>query len=98
MKATEIKQLLPIMQAFAEGRIIQVYANDMWIDLRPDQDVSFSANPEDYRIKPEKQTTWTIIFSDGSKLIGNTHEAYVAIAQAAAFPEKFRIVEITWEE
>ena len=98
MKAAEIKQLLPIMQAFSEGRIIQIYANDMWIDLRPEQDVSFKANVCDYRIKPTKKEGFLIRFADGSMTARETRREADAIVTRANSPEKCRIIPITWEE
>ena len=52
MRRNEAKELLPIIQAFAEGKTIQVKAIDgMWHD---DEDMlKFDANPQNYRIKPE---------------------------------------------
>ena len=50
MTREEAKQLLPIIQAFAEGKIIQVLDEGEWFDLRePD----FRKSTNRYRIKPE---------------------------------------------
>ena len=52
MTREEIKELLPIMQAFAEGKTIQFRTNNRpWIDLL-DNDLEINALFE-YRIKPE---------------------------------------------
>lgn len=50
MNRSEAKELLPIMQAFAEGRTIQLFGRDGWTDLYKDFifDISYR-----YRIKPE---------------------------------------------
>ena len=52
MRRNEAKELLPIIQAFAEGKTIQVKAIDgMWHD---DEDVlKFDSSPQNYRIKLE---------------------------------------------
>lgn len=52
MNRQEAKQLLPIIQAYAEGKTIQIKAIDgIWYD---DEDmVKFDSNPQNYRIKPE---------------------------------------------
>ena len=52
MNRQEAKQLLPIIQAFAEGKTIQIKAIDgIWYD---DEDVvKFDSNPQNYRIKAE---------------------------------------------
>ena len=50
MTREEAKQLLPIIQAFAEGKAIQQTDGYDWYDLdNPD----FMANGSSYRIKPE---------------------------------------------
>ena len=50
MNRSEAKELLPIIQAFAEGRTIQLFGRDGWTDLYKDFifDISYR-----YRIKPE---------------------------------------------
>ena len=54
MTRDEVKELLPIIQAFAEGKKIQ-YRNhsDEWIDIKENEELSFICHPSDYRIKPE---------------------------------------------
>ena len=52
MTREEVKEMLPIMQAYAEGKTIQFRENinNMWEDIiRP----SFNKSPSAYRIKPE---------------------------------------------
>ena len=53
MVKEQAKELLPIIQAFAEGKTIQYYIGADWIDVDPDGAVDFSDNPSNYRIKPE---------------------------------------------
>lgn len=50
MTREEAKELLPIIQAFAEGRTIQLFGRDGWTDLYKDFifDISYR-----YRVKPE---------------------------------------------
>ena len=50
MTREEAKQLLPIIQAFAEGKAIQQTDGYDWYDL---DDPDFMANGSSYRIKPE---------------------------------------------
>ena len=56
MTREEAKEMLPIIQAFAEGKKIQ-YRNhsDEWIDIKENEGLSFISRPLDYRIKPESQ-------------------------------------------
>ena len=50
MTREEAKELLPIMQAYAEGRTIQFLDGGKWLDL---YESDFYKSPERYRIKPE---------------------------------------------
>ena len=52
MNRQQAKELLPIIQAFAEGKTIQIKALDnLWHDDNGG-DIRFYANPKNYRIKP----------------------------------------------
>ena len=51
MTREEVKQLLPVIQAYAEGKTIEfLNARNMWEEL---EDVLFCREPKYYRIKPE---------------------------------------------
>lgn len=50
MTREEAKELLPIMQAFAEGKTIQVWTNDTWVD---EEYPCFFEELSQFRIKPE---------------------------------------------
>ena len=54
MTREEAKELLPVMQAFAEGDVIQ-YRNvyKEWIDVKTGEGVCFTRPSSCYRIKPE---------------------------------------------
>lgn len=50
MNRQEAKELLPIIQAFAEGKPIEVFINNQWMDLP--EDVDLRPMIGEYRIKP----------------------------------------------
>lgn len=50
MTREEVKEMLPIMQAYAEGRTIQFFDGGKWLDLC---ESDFYESPDRYRIKPE---------------------------------------------
>lgn len=50
MTREEAKELIPIMQAYAEGRTIQFLDGGKWLDLC---ETDFYESPDRYRIKPE---------------------------------------------
>ena len=52
MTRKEAKELLPIIQAFAEGKTIEIYNNTEWQDLIIGS-IKFDCKPSCYRIKPE---------------------------------------------
>ena len=52
MTREEVKELLPIIQAFAEGKAIQFRCKTgEWLNILSEFD--FTLSPDDYRIKPE---------------------------------------------
>ena len=50
MTREETKEMLPIIQAWADGKIIQVREKGRWVELCIDD---FTRSPDMYRIKPE---------------------------------------------
>ena len=52
MTREQAKKLLPIMQAYAEGKTIQFQNGGKWYDV---YDTDFHQSPDVYRIKPESK-------------------------------------------
>ena len=52
MTREEAKELLPIIQAYAEGKTIQFLNGGKWYDV---YDTDFHQSPDIYRIKPEQK-------------------------------------------
>ena len=50
MKRKEAKEMLPIIQAYAEGKNIQFLSDGEWHDINQ---ADFACYPDKYRIKPE---------------------------------------------
>ena len=50
MTREDIKAMLPVLQAFAEGKEIESRVNDKWYRVL---EICNETNPQDYRIKPE---------------------------------------------
>ena len=50
MTREEAKQLLPIIQAFAEGKCVETKTGSGWVNM---ENMSFAGKPKLYRIKPE---------------------------------------------
>lgn len=55
MLRQQAKELLPIIQAYAEGKTIQVKASDnLWYEYNSNNNkLKFDSDPQNYRIKPE---------------------------------------------
>lgn len=75
MKRQQAKELLPIIQAFAEGKTIQYYYGADWIDINGA--VDFSDNPSNYRIKPEPDKNQLPI-KDGDIMMTMGKRAFIA--------------------
>ena len=52
MTREEAKELLPIIQAFSEGKTIEIYSDSEWQDLIIGS-IKFDCKPSCYRIKPD---------------------------------------------
>ena len=50
MTREEAKQLLPIIQAFAEGKCVETKTGSGWVNM---ENMSFVGKPKSYRIKPD---------------------------------------------
>ena len=70
MTRENAKKLLPIIAAYAEGKVIQMkFARaDKWKDIN---EPTFDSPPELYRIKPEPRIFDAFIRDDGQHLTNN---------------------------
>lgn len=78
MNRERAKELLPIIQAFAEGKDAQWkdQSEPTWNDSRDDE--SFIGN-YDYRIKPEPFECWVNIYNTGSHIAWNSEEEALSV-------------------
>lgn len=71
MTRDEAKKLLPVIQAFADGKDVQLKIDDKtWMNR---QDPVFHPKCE-YRIKPEPLECWLVVLTDGSIFHRSTKE------------------------
>lgn len=61
MNKDNAKHYLPLMQALADGKEIQIRSKDGWRDV---DEFWFSEAPDDYRIKPEPKIFWANVYVD----------------------------------
>jgi hypothetical protein len=53
MNRDQIRAALPILQAFAEGKTVQVNCGGTWLDEDELLDLNWVSEPQNMRIKPE---------------------------------------------
>lgn len=61
MKPEEIKSMMPVIQAFAEGKPIEHKGIYGW---KASTDLSFCDGPENYRIKSEPKKIWAVVCNE----------------------------------
>lgn len=78
MTREKAKALVPFIQAFAEGKTIQVQIGSGWDDVN---DPNFNNDPAIYRIKPEPREFYIGIYED-QVMRGITHHSMDDAKQA----------------
>ncbi len=92
MTPERAKELLPIIQAYAEGRTIQYMKHEKWDDLAPH--VSFNSTGK-YRIKPEKKIGWINIYGRG---VGSVFHQSKQHADEYQLHNRLACIKIEYEE
>lgn len=81
MNKDNAKDYLPLVQAMAEGKVIQILMdNGKWEDV---ESTLFSENAEFYRVKPEPKVIWVNRYM-GTE--GNVNHPTLAAAKHFALP------------
>ena len=69
MNSSNAKDYLPLVQALADGKVIQFKVNrgglDEWRDMNQEEITLGYYDPHMYRIKPEPREIWVNRFPDG---------------------------------
>jgi hypothetical protein len=95
MTPEKARKLLPIVQAIADGKKIQIRSSttSTWKDAS--LDVAFILEPECYRIKPQPIERWINLYSDYYNTYGyNSREA----ADDAADSKRIACIKVTFME
>jgi len=76
MNRERARELLPIIQAFADGKDIQFHniSADRWLDCADEGDVLFDRPPKFYRVKPEPLECWVNVYTEGNMFINTTEK------------------------
>lgn len=94
MNASNAKDYLPLVQALADGRVIQhspTGASPWWDDA---EDLDFTDSPSNYRIKPEPKEIWMNRYPNGveSGPYDSEQEAHRLRANDTSIPVRYREV------
>lgn len=91
MNKDNAKDYLPLVQALAEGKVVEIQGSDGWKVL---SNYDFTSPPKHYRIKPEPKEIWVNRYSDGSESI---HYATEDTARIFAGPNK-GVIQVRYRE
>lgn len=61
MNSTNARGYLPVIQAWADGKVIQIANGTGWRDADPMEEIDFCAPPDCYRVKPEPRRFWVYV-------------------------------------
>ena len=82
MNREQAKAMLPLIQAFAEGKEVQVRGpRDVW---GTGENLCFDGSIEDYRIKPEEKWDWAIYCTHKSSKREVFHDIIMASTEEEA--------------
>lgn len=104
MTREQAKQLLPVIQAFAEGKEIQWkdlnYTNSRWITIEKSCECNFERAGTSWRIKPTPREFWLMIktFKDNSSekiVCFSLEEAQREVDYELANTVKAEIIHVT---
>lgn len=74
MNKQTAKDYLPLVQALADGKVIQINnGHGLWVDLG--ENVHFRDFPSEYRIKPEPREIWVNEYADSAFMYKTEDEA-----------------------
>ena len=90
MTREEVKKILPIIQAYAEGKTVQMRLGNGWADL---VESDFGLNSNQYRIKPEPMEITLVAKDDGTPCESELHyQKFLGGVHPQARALKFRQV------
>lgn len=87
MNKDNAKDYLPLVQALANGKVIQVEVDGKWIDMTGE--MHFSGVPSDYRIKPEPREIWV------NEWDGNGFVVFATEREAKEHAKRYGIGHVT---
>lgn len=71
MNKDNAKDFLPLVQALADGKTVEIRYGAGWKEL---DSYRFSSPVEDYRIKPEPRVEWVVFSKNGNSLCCYSNE------------------------
>lgn len=102
MKLSNASAFLPLIEAAAKGKAIQIMTGGKWLDAEPDANTYFNLAPEKYRIKPEPKTVefYVMFYSSGGMVLLSKTRFAELIQSRERGPEvvKYQKISVTFEE
>lgn len=91
MNKENAKDYLPLVQALADGKTIQLQMRDDWLDI---EETKFNFAPTEYRIKPEPREIWVNRTPHGrnSEVTWDSEEEARRYCKHGATPVRYREV------
>jgi len=80
MNKDNAAQFLPLVQALAEGKVIQELSGNTWKDIEA---TAFNRDPAFYRIKPEPRRIWVNEYELDATVFESKEHATSAAHQSA---------------
>jgi hypothetical protein len=76
MNKNNAKDYLPLVQALADGKTIQIHQDGEWEDYNHTFHLNLMLNPDRYRIKPEPAEYWLIVANNNPDTPYEFHTNY----------------------
>ena len=83
MTRKQAKELLPVIQAFAEGKTIQIKTHSGWGDMNLDYP-NFNDDSNLYRIKPDPREFWIAVYKSSCVAYAYDAKADAKVNQGTA--------------
>ena len=91
---------IPLIQAIAQGQVVQCHTPRGWVDLKPDQEIMWKEENV-YRIKPETLQYRKFLYKiDNQLYIGICHNVVGALSaqQREEAPFFIKWIDTEWQE
>lgn len=89
MNKDNARDYLPLVQALAEGRVIEHRGSGGWYQIN---NPTFQDPPSDYRIKPEPREIWVNEYASGDEHVHESQESAAIALRGNGITRRYREV------